>query len=1370
MTAEYLGNVVIPEILPSGTFSIVSDYGYGRAHAPDVVIHQFGAANAKLEQRFLLGTGAKRFTVHRSNMRESDRVALRDFWENNYGPYGAFTYYPPNDDGTTGTTPFICRFANEPLSWEFLSDAVSSIGVNLIEIPTTSPTYTLNSTCTRFPSSALKTALLSQVQEIIPLIKIQPRTAGYPAIYVSDRRCTVGAQLYLARLLEPPDGVSQSIGNESDQAQFLFGNADRVMTELSKDTDLKRASIEFSLFHVGSGIKLDLWKGEIADWKLDAGPVFSVTAVDGMYELTLPYPTRKISRTCWKCFNDGLGCPNAAHGAMDYTHFPAADPTKCDKSYDSANGCLAHGMKMYFGGILAEPQGVRIKDNSTGTLGFGRSSITSVSIVADSIYDQVVPEIYTSQETYKDANGQLHQGRLVNCKVAAGRSEIDFYDALGIVGEGPLGLASVGHTLDNQYNHGYPGLSGLRSVSGYDPATSTYDTFSLGQSGGAGGDWRKNDTGGKDNFSAGLAFLEIRRKDSGSLQLSYPSDHAMQAIVLYGLPGWVWSSAGNRTSQTLTNPIWIAINMMLRARGLYFADATVAEQYFIVDDAIAAAAICDERVGVLVGLASGTCSIWTDSGETEEIRVTIDGVTNYPVGQSLTIEGYDYYIQSSASGYGVLSSSPGDGTYAFTIKETQFRWTGVMQEEKPLRDWIQEVLMNCLGYYSFAFGKLKLGIRENSSVVEAFTEGNILFGSLQLSPLKPAFNHLTANFADGEFNFAANSISVYDEDYAKFIGGATAPLFLKSNMNLSGTSTKSQAARNISTRNREELGGINAAQWKAARQLAFRTTILALNTEPGQVDSMTHADMPAGVGEFRVGAWKLNKDYSIDIQGQTTVDEMYDLTAGPKPADVTADPVPVEPVQGPDTDVPSVPQNVTIYNDDELSQLAGNQLRVDWDEPETNALGIGGYFLEINDSATFPSRTLLVAGTTGQATAGAKILTDPNVTFLSEWIGRTVWIYRSVADGQHVVSTGVIRSVTEHSCTLDSPIRVTGIRLAYEVIVPTWEQVIRAVSILTGQPTMPSQGSGSGWSGPGPFRHFSRSPAGGLTSGTYYFRLSAFNGWGIGPWSTVVAGTLWGIKQEDLKKHLSDIVINASKFLSVIAGTFTNNSPGANYVAWSGIEVNYGEVTYTITGGNTADVFIYWQLASPNVFQHSAVLPALGNDGFLIGLNGAGTFVSCFNSTTVHSSIISGQIVRTQITDLAVDTPQLNANAVVAGKIYFSQLSGIAADLGTITAGTITGATIRTSASNPRTEMNATDGLISVDSTPVTRLKIKDGILYIYDTAGNLSFSVGGSGIAICDSVGTLAAYHNLTLSAPLGYVDINALGLRVNGVGVTVP
>ena len=60
--------------------------------------------------------------------------------------------------------------------------------------------------------------------------------------------------------------------------------------------------------------------------------------------------------------------------------------------------------------------------------------------------------------------------------------------------------------------------------------------------------------------------------------------------------------------------------------------------------------------------------------------------------------------------------------------------------------------------------------------------------------------------------------------------------------------------------------------------------------------------------EFRVTSWKLNKDYSIEIAGRTTADEMYDLTVGPKPADVVAEPVPTEQV------IDLVPGDVVAFN------------------------------------------------------------------------------------------------------------------------------------------------------------------------------------------------------------------------------------------------------------------------------------------------------------------------------------------------------------------------------------------------------------------------------------------------------------------------
>ncbi len=89
----------------------------------------------------------------------------------------------------------------------------------------------------------------------------------------------------------------------------------------------------------------------------------------------------------------------------------------------------------------------------------------------------------------------------------------------------------------------------------------------------------------------------------------------------------------------LTNPVWIAINMLFRTRGLRLGSGAttqqldLAETFFDVQAAIDAVAICDQQVMKLVG--TGT--------------------------------------------------------------ETQFKFRETVQEEKPLRDWIQEVAIHCPG-------------------------------------------------------------------------------------------------------------------------------------------------------------------------------------------------------------------------------------------------------------------------------------------------------------------------------------------------------------------------------------------------------------------------------------------------------------------------------------------------------------------------------------------------------------------------------------------------------------------------------------------------------------------------------------------------
>ena len=101
----------------------------------------------------------------------------------------------------------------------------------------------------------------------VPYVAIDANTGNQPDIsptdwrpfdiFLSDRRVTVGGQLYLPRLVGIGEAgsdvlISQDIKGASDNVRFAFGDADRVMTQLANDTDLKYAEIDLCLFHAFS--------------------------------------------------------------------------------------------------------------------------------------------------------------------------------------------------------------------------------------------------------------------------------------------------------------------------------------------------------------------------------------------------------------------------------------------------------------------------------------------------------------------------------------------------------------------------------------------------------------------------------------------------------------------------------------------------------------------------------------------------------------------------------------------------------------------------------------------------------------------------------------------------------------------------------------------------------------------------------------------------------------------------------------------------------------------------------------------------------------------------------------------------------------
>ena len=452
---DTIGRITVPGIVNSGqTFPLTTELSsYGFSVERPVVGHRFGSMDAKQEQRFYSGIGPRKFRFSRGNLGWTEARELRTFWESMQGPWEAFTYNVPNPDGTT--TAVLVTFEETPVSFNYLRNACQT-GFNLVEVvdPTQTPTYVVTAApCLRFPSTALCTALLSEVQEIVPLLHIRVRETAVPDIWLSDRRVTLtdnasgavktamgwsaASQLYLPRLTgigEPGSDVllSQDIKGSSDNVRFALGNADRVMTQAANDTDLKWASIDLCLFHVNSGIIIQVWKGVIKSFTSDGSPTFPLSCSDGFFQIMNQYPERVASRMCWKDYNDGINCPYAAMGSLN-SAFPSASAASCDYYLESPNGCQAHNMQAYFGGQQADPQGVIIKDDSTGFIGFGRNVVTATSIISDTIWGLALPDIRCN------SGGNPLCAFIATALMVAYRDESGYADSLGILGAGPLG-------------------------------------------------------------------------------------------------------------------------------------------------------------------------------------------------------------------------------------------------------------------------------------------------------------------------------------------------------------------------------------------------------------------------------------------------------------------------------------------------------------------------------------------------------------------------------------------------------------------------------------------------------------------------------------------------------------------------------------------------------------------------------------------------------------------------------------------------------------------------------------------------------------------------------------------------------------------
>ena len=966
---DTIGRIPVPGPVKSGLIfpnALMTDYGYGMTQDWKIIEHRFGDLATMGVQRYAVGSGARRFQFAKSALTYCDRQTLIDFYDAVQGSFQSFTYPAPNPDRQTFTN-YEVVFDAQPLSVSDMLTAAQT-GITFLEIPdpASAPAFTVASV-QQFPFASVAQALATDVQVVIPLVHIKVRNTLVPDLYLSDRRVSVsnfpgasGPVPFLPRLQSmgaPGAGdviMSQSIDGRADSVRFVFGNADRVMSRLVNDCSLEFAQVELLLFHVQTSTLLQLWKGLIISWQVDGSAQMSVSCSDGLYPITLSYPPRSVSRQCWKPFDSQIvpgykPCPYSEHGS-------GGDPTSCDYFYNSTNGCLSHGMSNYFGGHPEQPQSVVIKDNGTGIIGgFLRKTVTSTSILSDSIWGQPLAEIWCN------SFGNPQRAFWVNCLVAAVRDESSYEDVLGIVGAGPIGAFegmsiqtnadgykfAVAPTADGFFPQGFRvdgqlniqvdtilGLAlpsslnlGLRQSVGNDPAylgkspSEGIDAFSLGQ--GTPQVWDEYDptfsNDGKPNsimpYAAGTAVCEIRYpKSPGSgLAPTTAESHTMQVPLRLGLEGTVFDADGNGTLvQGIVNPFWVAANSYFRALGVNHADPSTQLSYLVLPsitnaDATGCADIATMWVPPIVG-TSIPSFIVTPAGEALE-AYNLDYYNN-----TFTFQNVSENIQTlslaaaQSAGYIIQSSQPAE--------EPQFMFQGTVAESKPFRDWLTAILNCARGWFCFEFGKLKMGIFYSAVPTDSFTLGSMLYQSLTITPVAAAFESLRVEFANVELQFQDDYAEYTDKDHAAYYGRAGVPL--PSSMRSPGCSTLSQGLRIGVSRTREEVGGIYRndlpnpyVEWDNNKRVTFKSTLLALGTGIGQVAAIQHPELPTYPGAhpdsrdgsnppfapntwpFRIEKWMLHADWSVSIQARSCVDSMYDLEVGPQPQGVGPRPMPV---------------------------------------------------------------------------------------------------------------------------------------------------------------------------------------------------------------------------------------------------------------------------------------------------------------------------------------------------------------------------------------------------------------------------------------------------------------------------------------------
>jgi hypothetical protein len=760
-----------------------------------------------------------------------------------------------------------------------------------------------------FPSTAFKNAVLGRTVELVPLLEVYLVDGAYA--YASDRAMDLsphGGLNYQARLVDW-SGITMAIdltnagGTPSSSATFTLSNVDRVMDAAADQHMFQRGSVVFKVYAPavinGGGYLVEavrtIWVGYVESVSYD-DQVFTLSCKDGFFDLTLPLPRRRFSRTCEWEFDDGLHCPYSGFGYTNaggsggrlsvpdlagvfaetaypnntggFAYMPPPVPglgdfgpdigqagigaegylarpglTQCDKTFgDQAgdNGCMQHSMARFFGAQRYVTSWAMGRTGAGGIGGFfsGGNWYTSYSSLNENIFDQGLPLVYCNQSTGYTLNPTLFQWR----------PEQQFMAAECVICEGPIGTYMPPQAGQADYlvdGIGDVLANALPPHQGQNPA---HANVGVARSPGRIGDtllWEQ---------IAG----DLMHSDTPPIGFSgYPEVYFSGAsgffVRVADQNAGVNSPNQSQTSATSTPDVYAHV-LSGRRVWVYFSDGA--------------------------GNFSRQYNPDVQGGNGNPAWIILDMILEaFDMKYAVIERHYDLIDLQS-----FIDSAAYFGEYVASLQgiNVQRYWfAGIVADLSPATDHIDSALRDCHAFRFFRNGKIAIhpftACQFDQTPRPGFQEFvNMKLAEFKPSVPKPEYNEIWLNYADKDFDFQKNVAQVYSQDYQALMGMNGHPFKMTKTLNMMGTPYVEQATRIGLRMLRHTLGGTSPTEWAQVREMDIPSTFMMTELEPGDVTYVSHSLVPGSGDWVRISSVTINKDWSVTFKARSWRQSAYD--------------------------------------------------------------------------------------------------------------------------------------------------------------------------------------------------------------------------------------------------------------------------------------------------------------------------------------------------------------------------------------------------------------------------------------------------------------------------------------------------------------